>query len=125
MTIREAIDLVDLVKPNQYDDALKIMWLSKHDGQVFAEVFKTHEDPPVDTFAGYTADTDMNTVLLISEPYAMDLYNYYLQAQIDKENGEITKFNQSIVLYNNAYQAFVNHYHRTQLPIFVGKRFRF
>lgn len=125
MTIREAIDLVDLVKPNQYEDPLKMMWLNKLDGQIFEEVYKTHEDCPMEEFAGYNAETDDGTVLLVSGPYAMDIYNYYLQAQIDKENGEINKFNQSSVLYNDAYQAFLNHYNRTHMPLSAGTRFLF
>lgn len=125
MTIREAIDLVDLVKPNQYEDALKIKWLSKLDGQIFEEIFKTHEGCPAESFAGYNSEADDSTVLLVTDPYAMDIYNYYLQAQIDKENGEINKFNQSGVLYNDAYQAFLNHYHRTHMPLAAGKRFLF
>lgn len=125
MTINEAIDLVDQLRPNQYERVLKIQWLSKLDGNVFHEVFTTHRGAPVTEFAGYTAETDGNTELLIPFPYAEDIYNYFLQAQIDKENGEITKFNQSIVLYNSAYQAFLNRYHSTHMPISVGGRFRF
>lgn len=125
MTIRDAIELVDLVKPNQYDEKLKIMWLSKHDGQVFEEVFKTHVNCPKQPFVGYGVETSRDTVLLVPEPYAMDVYNYFLQAQIDKENGEIDKFNQDIILYNNAYQAYLNAYNRQNMPLYVCKRFRF
>ena len=79
----------------------------------------------METFAGYSADTDKNTELLVPEPYAFDIYNCYLQAQIDKENGEIVKFNQNGLLFNQAHQAFVNYYNRTHMPLSVGKRFLF
>ena len=67
----------------------------------------------------------MDTELLIPYPYDEDIYNYFLQANMDKENGETAKYNQSITLYNNAFLAFQNYYNRTHLPIGGGSRFVF
>lgn len=124
MTIKEAIDLVDKLKPNQYSETLKIKWLSKLDGQIYKEVFLTHEDNEVASFNGYD-DANQDTVLLVPYPYDEDIYNYFLQAQIDKENGEMGKYNQNITLYNNAYRNFQNDYNRTHMPLPKGTRFRF
>ena len=124
MTIAEAITLVDKLKPNQYPETLKVKWLSKLDGQIFKEVFSTHEGNPLTAFNGYD-EAPQDTELLVPYPYDEDIYNYFLQAQIDKENGEITKYNQSITLYNNAFLAFQNWYNRTHLPLPKGTRFRF
>ena len=124
MTIAEAISLVDKLKPNQYTEIMKKNWLSKLDGLVFKEVFQTHEDNPIESFEGYeTAGVD--TELLIPYPYDEDIYNYFLQASIDKENGETAKYNQSITLYNNAFLTFQNWYNRTHKPISSGSRFVF
>ena len=123
MTIKEAIDLVDKLKPNQYSENLKIKWLSKLDGQIYKEVFLTHEGNPVENFVGYD-EASQETELLVSYPYE-DIYNYFLQAQIDKENGEIAKYNQSITQYNNAFLAFQNYYNRTHMPLPSGTRFKF
>lgn len=125
MTIQKAIEVVDQLKPNHYEESLKIQWLSKYDGQLFEEVFKTHEGCPMESFAGYSTETDKSTELLVPEPYALDIYNNYLQAQIDKENGEIERFNQSGLLFNQAHQAFVNYYNRTHMPLSAGTRFLF
>lgn len=124
MTIAEAISLVDKLKPNQYPETMKINWLSKLDGQVFKEIFQTHADNPIENFDGYEG-ASMNTELLIPYPYDEDIYNYFLQANMDKENGETAKYNQSITLYNNAFLAFQNWYNRTHLPIGGGTRFIF
>ena len=124
MTIAEAISLVDKLKPNQYTETMKKNWLSKLDGLVFKEVFQTHEENPIESFEGYeTAGVD--TELLIPYPYDEDIYNYFLQASIDKENGETAKYNQSITLYNNAFLTFQNWYNRTHQPISSGSRFVF
>ena len=124
MKIKEAIDLVDELKPNQYDEKMKIMWLSKLDGMIFAEMLMTHEGCGGKTFYGYdNALPDQE--LLVPYPYDKDIYNYFLQSQIDKENGEIVKYNQNAMLFDQAYQAFANYYHRTHMPVSCGKHFRF
>ena len=124
MTIKEAIDLVDKLKPNQYPFNLKVKWLSNLDGMIFKEVLKTHEGCEVQKFAGYD-DAPSEEELLVPYPYDEDVYNYFLQARIDKENGEIVKFNQNGLLFNQAYQAFANYHHRTHMPVSSGKRFKF
>ena len=124
MTIAEAISLVDKLKPNQYTEIMKKNWLSKLDGLVFKEVFQTHEENPIEVFEGYE-NAGMETELLIPYPYDEDVYNYFLQANMDKEIGETAKYNQSITLYNNAFLAFQNYYNRTHLPIGGGSRFVF
>ncbi len=124
MTIAEAITLVDRLKPNQYPETMKKNWLSKLDGLVFKEVFQTHEDNPIESFKGYE-EAGMETELLIPYPYDEDIYNYFLQASMDKENGETAKYNQSITLYNNAFLTFQNFYNRTHKPISSGTRFIF
>lgn len=125
MTINEAIELVDALRPNQYEREMKIRWLSKLDGNVFLEVFATHAGTPLNSFDGYTADTDGDTQLLIPFPYDEDIYNYFLQAQIDKENGEVSKYNQSITMYNTVYEAFQVWWHKTHMPLAQRPRFRF
>lgn len=124
MTIRDALTLVDRLKPNQYTDTMKVKWLSKLDGQIYKEVFLTHESNEVESFSGYD-EANQDTVLLVPYPFDEDVYNYFLQAQIDKENGEMGKYNQNITLYNNAYRNFQNDYNRTHMPLPKGTRFRF
>lgn len=117
MTISEAIAMVDKLKPNQYDDAQKVAWLSQLDGKIFLELFKTHEDPAAEEFTGYAADVDTSTKLLVEFPFAQDVYNYYLQSMIDRENGEIAKFNQSAALFNESYNSYAGWYNRNHTPL--------
>lgn len=124
MTIKEAIDLVDKLKPNSYPYLVKVKWLSKLDGQIYREVFATHEGNLAEGFHGYD-DAEPERILLVPYPYDADIYTYFLQAQIDKENGEIAKYNQAITLFNTSYAAFQAWYNREHKPISVGSRFRF
>lgn len=116
MTINEAIKLVDKLKPNQYDYEQKVKWLSKLDGMIFIETFMTHSCSPVLKFSGYD-NADPDTILLVPFPYDEDVYNYFLQAQIDKENGEMAKYNQSITLFNNSYKTFQSWYNIRHMPL--------
>lgn len=125
MTIDQAIALCDALRPNQYPRELKIAWLSKLDGRIFRELLLTHADCPMDSFAGYDTAMDGGTQLLVPAPYGEDVYNYFLQAQIDKENGETTRYNQSITMYNSAFRAFADDYGRNHLPVSAGRHFLF
>ena len=124
MTIHEAVEMVDRLKPNQYDQEQKVKWLSKLDGMIFREVISTHADSPIEEFKGYD-NAFPDTEMLVPYPYDEDVYNYFLQMQIDKENGEMAKYNQSATLFNNAYKTFCDWYNRTHLPLAGGKRFVF
>ena len=43
MTIMDAIERVDTLKPNQYTEEQKVRWLERLDGQLFLELVCTHE----------------------------------------------------------------------------------
>ena len=125
MKIAEAISLVDKLKPNHYDNEIKIQWLSKLDGQIFVELICLHERdknmPQI--FEAYT-ENDMDKELLVPFPYAQEMYSNYLMAQIDRANGEDARYNQSIALYNAAFNRYQAWYRREHKPLSRG-RFRF
>lgn len=122
MTIIEAINRIDSLKPNGYSQEDKIAWLSIVDGEIKANIIDTHEGSENVIFNGYDADTALDTVLLVPAPYD-DIYVKWLESQIDYANGETKRFNNSIVMYNTAYSAFARYYNRTHMP--KGKNIKF
>lgn len=124
MTIDEAIQLTDRLNPNQYGYEQKAKWLSKLDGMIFREVILTHSGGSTESFDGYD-NADPDTELLVPYPYDEDIYNYFLQSQISKENGEAGKYNQDIEMFNNAYKTYQNWYNRTHLPLPTKSAFKF
>ena len=117
MTLAEAIQRCDTLKPNSFTTPEKIEWLSRLDGRVKTEVIDTHEGFEDVEFAGYTEDTPLlETTLLVPSPYD-ELYLYWLQAQIDYNNGEINKYNNNISMFNSAYRDFTSYYNRTHMPL--------
>ena len=87
MTIEEAIELCDRMKPNHYEKDDKLRWLSELDGRIRIEILDTHEGGPSEPFSAYDENTPMDTELLAVPPYD-GLYLHYLGAQVDYYNAE-------------------------------------
>ena len=122
MTLLEAINRIDVLKPNGYSQAEKIQWLSNLDGIVKREIIDTHEGGESVTFNGYTEETSLTTELLVPAPYD-DVYLRYLEMQIDYANGEYGKYNNSMAMYDTSYSTFQRYYNRTHMP--KGKKYKF
>ena len=116
MTINGLISEVDDLKPNQYGDEQKIKWINKVEGMVVREIINTHEPDEeyadAADFKEYTELTNMDTELLVKEPYT-DLYKFYLFAMIDMHNEEYDRYQNSFQMFNISYQEFANYYNRT------------
>ena len=115
MTLIEAINRVDALKPNAYTPYEQIDWLSTLDGMVKRFVIDTHEGGEGIVFKGYDDETPLDTELLVKAPYE-DIYIAWLESKIDYHNGEYVKYNNSITRYNDIYQGYCNDYNRTHMP---------
>lgn len=122
MTIIEAINKVDALKPNSYTLLDKVAWLSKLDGAIKTEIIDTHEGSEFVEFDGYDADTPTYTELLVKAPYD-DIYLYWLESRIDYYNGEYGRYNNTVTAYNDAYAAYERFYNRAHMP--KGTKFNF
>ena len=117
MTIKDCIDIVDNIKPNQYTIKEKVMWLSFIEQIIINEVLKTHEgyDGRYDDFEGYSEDK-LSVTLIVPSPYDI-LYQEYLKMMIDKENGEIARYNNSMTSYNAHMLEYRKYYNKTHMPL--------
>lgn len=115
MTIIEALNKVDVLKPNNYTQTEKVKWLSNLDWIIKTEIIDTHEGGEGILYNGYDVDTDVATEMLVPHPYD-DLYIKWLESQIDYNNAEYGKYNNSSTAYNNAYSAFERYYNRQHMP---------
>ena len=122
MTIIEAINQVDSIKPNSYSQSDKIEWLSRLDGLIKKHIIDTHEGGESVTFNGYDDLTPIDTKLIVEAPYDA-VYLSWLEAKIDYANGEFAKYNNSATAYNTDYSAFERYYNRTHMPL--GKKTKF
>lgn len=122
MTIKECIDIVDDLKPNQYSTKVKVMWLSFIDEIIINDVLKTHKgyDGRYDDFTGYSEDK-LSVPLIVESPYDR-LYTAYLKMKIDGENGETTRYNNSAGLFNSYMMEYRKFYNKTHMPLSAAER---
>lgn len=124
MKIVEAINKIDSLMHNTYGQEDKVAWLSELDSDVKRLIIDTHEGAEAVTFTGYDDSTDLQTELLIPSPFD-SVYLRWLEAQIHYHNGEYDRYNNAIVMYNTAFDAFAAYYNRTHKPVSRGRRFLF
>lgn len=124
MKIIEAINRADSLLFNTHSPADKVTWLSKLDNMVKRHIIDTHEGSAEVPFSGYTEETDHETELLVPAPYD-EMYIRWLEAQIHYANGEYTKYNNAITMFNTEYESYSNYYNRNHTPISGGERFLF
>ena len=101
MIISEVIEICDRLMPNAYTEMDKVRWLMALDQLIYNDVITTHEGAEQFTQPEYTAD-DMTQELVVSEPYAEDVYVNYLQAKIAQNNGEDVNISECISLARSA-----------------------
>lgn len=121
MKITEAIARIDKIKTNPYERSEKLFWLSELDSMVKEQILDTHAGSPAVALP-YTDDTPADQALLIPAPYDQ-AYLWWLGAQMDYHNGEFTRYNNAIALFQNAYQAFADSYHRRHRPVTAAPDF--
>lgn len=124
MKINEAINRLDALKANTYNQPEKIEWLSRVDSMVKKQIIDTHEGGETVSFTGYNEDTDPQTELLVPAPFD-ELYLRFMEAQIDYHNHEYEGYNNAIMLFNTAFQTYADHYNQHHMPVSHGKRFLF
>ena len=124
MKIIQAIKRLDALIFNTYEQSDKLEWLSRLDTMVKKQIIDTHEGAEDIVFTEYDDSTDPNTELLVPSPYD-EMYLRWLEAQIHYHNGEYDKYNNAIIMFNTAFEAYQAHYTRNHLPVVRGRRFLF
>ena len=87
-------------------------------------IIDTHQQTNPVYFYGYDSELDMESELLVKEPYD-EMYLRWLEAQIHYHNSEDERYNNAIILFNNAYEGYKKHYTRNHMPLSQGNRFIF
>ena len=125
MTIQEALDLTDEMKPNSMNRKTKIQFLSEIDQLIHSEILIKHMHTPQQAAKPvYTEDTDPGTVLLAPDPYGKDVYLYWLTHKIDEKNQEDGRYNIDRTKFESAYQTLSDWWNRTYRPISMHREIR-
>lgn len=122
MTIQEAITRFDALIYNTYSESEKRSWLSTVDKRVYTQVMQTHEGCPEVQSIDYEAASGDRELIL---PGSFDhMYLAYMGAMAHLYNGEIEKYNNSMLLFQADWDAFVNWYNRNFMPLGCQWKYR-
>lgn len=105
MTIDQIIDRCQSSRPDAVSDTDKAKWLTDLDEMIRREVIGAHELNEGETIP---------RPLAVEPPYDK-LYDLYIFAMVDFTNREIQNYNNSIMLFNQAFEDWKRHYHRTHV----------
>ena len=124
MTLQEAVDITDEMKPNMMNIRLKMKYLTEIEQLIHEEIILKHEHPAeMDEKPEYTEESSPDTVLRIPDPYAM-VYVYWLMTKIDIQNQEDGRYNVDRAQFENAYDTMSDWWTRNHMPMQKVQEFR-
>ena len=113
MKIRELLAMLDQVRPNAYTDAEKIAMLNTIEGKVYTDIFQKAEGFE-EEFIPF-AEGEEERELAVPVPFT-ELYILYLASRIDFLNGDSGRYNDTIVLLENAWEEYAAYYRENHKP---------
>lgn len=113
MNLRELLVEVDQLRPNAFADAEKIRMVNTVEGRIYKDILSKYEgEEPV--FVPF-AEGQEERELVVPVPFT-DVYVFYLISMVDFYNGDSNKYNDSMILYNDAWENYAAHYLQTHTP---------
>ena len=124
MTLQEALDYTDAMKPNFMDRQLKVKYLTEIEQLIWAEIIMKHaHTEEQETKPVYTEETEPGTELMVPDPYSM-VYVYWLMSKIDIQNQEDARYNIDRAHFENEYNTMSDWWTREHMPLQVTREFR-
>ncbi len=108
LTLINAIEEFDAHRSNSLSLKSKIRFISELDSKINSEFLEIRGGEP---FFGYDLTTPQQTVLKAPLEYS-EIYSLYLNMKLDLINGEITRYNNSAMLFNRLFREMGNFINR-------------
>ena len=112
MTLMKAVENFDSERVNNVSIERKITWLSQLDYKISSEILEPRGE---EKFNGYTETTPLSQDLKAPEEFG-EIYSLYMNMKLDYMNGEIARFNNSVLLFNRMYKE-MNDFINRKKPI--------
>lgn len=113
MNVRELLAHIDQIRPNAYTDKEKIDMLNTIEGRVYTDIFQKAEG-----FEGEFVpfkEGQEERELAVPVPFT-DLYTFFLMSRIDFLNGDSGRYNDTMVLLQNAWDEYAAYYRENNKP---------
>lgn len=105
MTPNKAIEIIDRLKPNSYNEEDQLRWINELEGMVQRLVFQNDEVMVL------SHPEDMDKELLIPAPFD-ECYTSFLEAKIDYHNREYDYYNNSVAVFEARFSDYKKDYIR-------------
>lgn len=135
MKIRELLDYIDDVRPNAFTEAQKLVWINELEARIQRDVLLSAElwqyelprscDDPIEGSCTIESGTgarctgrrimDEDKELILDPPHDA-IYRHWMEAMIDYENGEYSKYQNSMQMFNAQWSSFVAWFAETYRP---------
>ena len=102
MKLREAIEKGDLTTPNAFSPEAKTEWINEVEGMVQTQVLLFASEEIIT----YNYLENAETELLVSEPHSK-IYPSYLRAMMDFTNGDYTRYQNTMGIFNSQFREFM------------------
>ena len=114
--INKVITRVSSLKRHTFKEEQIADWICQLDGRIYTEIMDNEGPEPVKDYL-----TQADEPLLADYPYE-NVYELYVCSMIDLFSGEVDSYQNSHIVFNNAYNAFAAYWLRTHKP--KDKRFK-
>lgn len=120
MKVSEAINRVNSLKDNAYDDETIKKFIEDCDKRIYREVIETHEQKQPITPYEKRYPLNSDDELLADDTYC-ELYVFYAISQVDVFNGETERYANNMINYNSIYSDYKAYYNRNNMPLGVKR----
>ena len=111
MNISQLLERVERHRPDiNYSNSDYLRIINNLYDDIYTNIYMTHNDCPNRT-QYLSKDSEIDIPIRFS-----DLYYYYLLAQIDYENADITRYSNDMLNFNSLYEEYQRAYNREHLP---------
>lgn len=107
MRVSNVLEQINQTKPNAFDKETLLTWLNRIESMVQTEAL--HVEP--EEVVQYTLPEDLDTKLILDPPFDQ-CYELYIGAQIDLAQQEFATYQNTMTLFNQAYEEMLAYYVR-------------
>lgn len=104
MRLNDLLEKITVLRGQQYGTDMIMGWVNEIEGQVIDEIIKQAEGFDIE-FKPLDYQIDSEKQLSIPDRF-QDVYINYLLSKIDFHNEETERYNNDVIMYNSAYDAF-------------------
>ncbi len=101
MTVKEIIEYTDKVRPNDFEQQIKLNWINQVEGTVQAEIMKI----PLDKIRRIISNTD---TLSVAHPYC-EIYSLYVISMVHLFTGNTEGYESFSKAYNDAMKRYAKY----------------